>query len=69
MAVAPTTILFTDRGVRLVYQDIAKACGVAPSTITRWKANPKLIPLGNLQTLCRVRELTDEEIIAIIRSR
>lgn len=69
MAVAPTTILFGSGCNRPVYSNIAKACGVAPATITRWKANPKLIPLGNLQTLCRVRELTDEEIIAIVRSR
>ena len=69
MSVAPTTILFTDRSIRLVARDIAKACGVAPSTISRWKKDPKMIPLGNLQTLCRVRKLTDEEIIAIVRSR
>ena len=69
MKAPPTTILFTDSNVRLVYRDIAKACGVSPSTITRWKEDPKLIPLGNLQTLCRIRKLSDEEILSIVRSR
>jgi len=69
MALAPTTILFGGGYNRPVYANIAKAVGVSPATITRWKANPKMIPLGNLQTLCRVRKLTDEEIIAIVRGR
>lgn len=69
MALAATTIIFGGGTNRPVQASIARAVGVSPSTISRWKENPKLIPLGDLQTLCRIRGLTDEQIVKIIRER
>lgn len=69
MALAPETILFGSESIRIVSSDLAKAVGVDPSTITRWKREPKLIPLGKLQRLCRARHLTDDQILQIVKAR
>ena len=69
MALAPTTILFGGGYNRRVGADVARAAGVSPATISRWKRNPKMIPLGKLQILCRNLKLSDEDIIALVRSR
>lgn len=66
---APTTILFGGGYSRRMGVDVARAAGVSPATITRWKRNPKMIPLGKLQILCRNLRLSDDEIIALVRSR
>lgn len=69
MALASTTIIFGGSINHPVYANVAKAVGVSKSTMTRWKANPDIIPLGHFKRLCRVRELSDEQIIKIIRGK
>lgn len=67
--VATTTILFGGGVNRPVYSNLAKAVGVNPGTITKWRGNPDSIKLGDLRTLCRVRGLTDEEILRVVKGK
>ena len=48
---------------------IARFIGRSKSTVCRWKADPMQIPLGDLQKICKVRGLTDEQLLAIIKWR
>lgn len=48
---------------------LAREIGRSKSTITRWRDDPMQIPLGDLQKLCRIRGLTDEELLHIIKGR
>lgn len=54
-------ILFGDGLTKVNRPALAKALGVSNQTLTRWKRDPGMIPVGKLKIWCRVLRLTDEE--------
>lgn len=61
---APTYILFGDGYERVNTNKMAKLVGCAPSTLREWR-------MGNYPAalrICRIRRLTDAQIVAIVRA-
>lgn len=69
MALAATTIIFGGSIKRPVRTELAKSIEVSEATIYRWKADPDLIPLGKFKRICRNLDLTDEQILQIVKAR
>lgn len=46
---------------------LSKATGIPVSTLYCWRKNPKSIPIGKFAVLARAIQLTDNEILRIIR--
>ena len=46
---------------------LAQRIGTSRSTFYNWWEHPSLVPLGHLRILARELELTDEEILSIIK--
>lgn len=47
----------------------AKLFGVTRETIRKWRSDPGLIRLRDLQTIVRVQDMSDEDILRIVRGR
>ena len=61
------TILFGGDVNAPVKARLARAIGKSRSTVCKWATDAGKIPLDDLRNLVRVRNLTDKQIIEIVR--
>ena len=57
------TIIPEPSGIR----KLSKATGIPVSTLYCWRKNPKSIPIGKFAVLAKAMNLSDQEILKIIR--
>lgn len=57
------TIIPEPNGIR----KLSKATGIPVSTLYCWRKNPKSIPIGKFAVLAKAMNLSDQEILKIIR--
>lgn len=62
-------ILFGTKIRRAHGPTLAKAIGVSPDTIRRWRNNPDLIPYGKLKLLIRVQNIPDDQVQTLMRMK
>lgn len=63
-------ILFGSGGVNSpVKAKVARSIGKSRSTVSRWAQDADKIPLGVLRKIVRCRDLTDKEIVSLVRGR
>ena len=64
------SILFGAGGVNSpVKAKVARSIGKSKSTISRWADDPDKIPLGDLRSIVRCLDLTDRQIVEVVRGR
>lgn len=61
------TILFGGNINAPVKTRLAKAVGVSDMTISRWSKSADSIPLSKLRALCRIRGLSDRQMLDILK--
>lgn len=60
-------VIFGKPGSSINVADIARATGIPATTLNRYKKRPELITLGRLRIMLRDRELTDSQIVKLIK--
>ena len=65
---APTYILFGDGCERVNTNKMAELVGCAPSTLREWRMGNYPAALRIFARICRIRRLTDAQIVAIVRA-
>ena len=65
---APTDTLFGTGFERVNTNQMAKLVGCAPSTLREWRAGKFPTALRVFARICRIRGLTPEQIVAIVRA-
>ena len=60
-------ILFGDGCERVNTNKMAKLVGFAPSTLREWRMGNYPAALRIFARICRIRRLTDAQIVAIVR--
>lgn len=65
---APTDTLFGTGFERVNTNQMAKLVGCAPSTLREWRAGRFPAALRIFARICRIRRLTPEQIVAIVRA-
>lgn len=64
------SILFGAGGINTpCYAKVGRAVGKSKSTISRYAQDADKIPLGVLRKIVRCRDLTDSQIISLVRGR
>lgn len=64
------TILFGSGGVNSpVKAKVARSIGKSKSTVCRWAKDADSIPLRDLRAIVRCLDLTDKQIISLVRGR
>lgn len=65
---APTYMLFGDGCERVNTNKMAELVGCAPSTLRMWRMGKFPPALRIFARICRIRRLTDAQIVAIVRA-
>lgn len=60
-------ILFGTRLCPVNQKEMARMVGVNPSTISRWRKDPGLIPWNKMQLLIRIRSLTADDLMRMAK--
>ena len=62
-----TWLLFGDGCEKVNTNRLAQLVGCAPSTLREWRAGNYPSALRIFARICRIRRLTDDQIVALIR--
>lgn len=62
-------LLFGDELKSVSLQGLHKRTGIPVRTLHSWKEDPTKIPLAKLRKIVRAIDLTDEEIVKLIRGK
>lgn len=63
-----TRLLFGADCERINTNKLAKLVGCAPSTLREWRAGNLPSSLRIFARICRIRRLTDDQIVAVVRA-
>lgn len=63
-----SNLLFGSGFERVSTNKLAELVGCAPSTLREWRAGRFPAALRIFARICRIRRLTDEQIVAIVRA-
>ena len=61
-------VLFGDGIERVNTNKMAKLIGCAPSTLREWRAGNLPAALRIFARICKIRRLTDDQIVAVVRA-